>query len=249
MFVRIRQTPYGMQLSLIQTRREGGKVRHEHIAGLGAITIPASLTDRIIFWRRLHARLSAHSNRIGDERGKILGAVHEQIPIPTPGEQRDVQLANGKVDQRFWEGLHGLHADMIEGHKGVIAAAERAITSGEAGAANAATHANAAKERVERIARGETVEGGFSKPLTRKETEAIMMKAGMTRADIRRCVGKAELPEELHEVILSEVMRRTRLAENAAINAVWLAFQRGGAGDQRRGSVLTLKAGAKQGPS
>jgi hypothetical protein len=226
MFVRFRQTPYGLQVSLIQTRREGGKVRHEHIAGLGAITIPASAADRIDFWRRLHARLSALSNRIADAHGKILGAVHERIPMPTPDEQRDVQLENAKADQRFWEGLRGLHADLVEGHKGVIAAAERAIANGEAGAANATTHANAATERVERIERGETVGGGFSKPLAREDIEAIMMKAGMTRADIRRCVRRAELPEELHEVVLSEVMRRTRLAENAATNAVWRAFQR-----------------------
>src|SRR4029077_10901988 len=39
------------------------------------------------------------------------------------------------------------------------------------------------KERVERIERGETVKGGLAKPLTRKEAEAIMMQAGMTRAD------------------------------------------------------------------
>jgi hypothetical protein len=30
MFVRFRQTPYGLQVSLIQARREGGKVRHQH---------------------------------------------------------------------------------------------------------------------------------------------------------------------------------------------------------------------------
>jgi hypothetical protein len=226
MFVRFRETPYGLQVSLIQTRREGGKVRHEHIAGLGAITIPASAADRIAFWRRLHGRLSALSNRIGDEQGEILGAVHERIPMPTADEQRDVQLENAKADQRFWEGLHGLHADMIEGHTGVIAAAERAIANGEAGAATAATHAKAAKEQVERIERGERVEGGFDKPLTREDAEAIMMEAGMTRAEIRRSVRMAQLPEELHETILSEVIRRTRLAENAAINAVWRAFQR-----------------------
>ena len=84
MFVRFRETPYGLQVSLIQTRREGGKVRHEHIAGLGAIIIPASTADRIDFWRSLHNRLSALSNRIGDEQGKILGAVHERIPMPAP---------------------------------------------------------------------------------------------------------------------------------------------------------------------
>jgi hypothetical protein len=227
MFVRFRQTPYGLQVSLIQTRREGGKVRHEHIAGLGAIAVPASPADRIVFWQSLHARLSALSNRIGDEQGKIIVAVDERIPMLTPDELRGVQLENAKADQRFWQGLHGLRADTIEGYRGVIATAERAIANGEAGAANAATHMKAAKERVELIERGETVESGFEKPLTRKEAEAIMMEAGMTRADIRRCVRRAELPEGFGEVILSEVRRRTNLAENAAHNAVWRAFQRG----------------------
>jgi hypothetical protein len=137
MFLRFRETPYGLQVSLIQTRREGGKVRHEHIAGLGAIAVPTLPADRIAFWQSLQARLSALSNRIGDEPGKIVGAVHERIPMPTPDELRDVQLENAKADQRFWEGLHDLHTDTIEGHKGVIAAAERAIANGEAGAANA----------------------------------------------------------------------------------------------------------------
>jgi hypothetical protein len=158
MFVRFRETPYGLQVSLIQTRREGGKVRHEHIAGLGAITVPTSAADRIAFWRRLHDRLSALSNRIVDEQSKILGAVDERIPMPTPDELRDVQLENAKVDQRFWEGVH---TDTIEGDKGVIGAAERAIANSEASAANAAVHAKAAKERVERIERGETVKGGL----------------------------------------------------------------------------------------
>ena len=226
MFVRFRETPYGLQVSLIQTRREGGKVRHEHIAGLGAITVPTSAADRIAFWRRLHDRLSALSNRIVDEQSKILGAVDERIPMPTPDELRDVQLENAKVDQRFWEGLRRVHTDTIEGDKGVIGAAERAIANSEASAANAAVHAKAAKERVERIERSETVKGGLGKPLTRKEAEAIMMQAGMTRADIRRSVRMAQLPKELHETILAEVMRRKRLAENVAINAVWRAFQR-----------------------
>ena len=77
-------------------------MRHEHIAGLGAIIVPASTADRIDFWRSLHDRLSALSNRIGDDQGKILGAVHERIPMPH--EQRDVQLENAKADQRFREG-------------------------------------------------------------------------------------------------------------------------------------------------
>jgi hypothetical protein len=97
MFVRFRETPYGLQVSLIQTRREGGKARHEHIAGLGAITVPTSAVDRIAFWRRLHDRLSALSNRIVDEQGKILVAVDERIPMPTPDELRDVERQGGSA--------------------------------------------------------------------------------------------------------------------------------------------------------
>ena len=61
------------------------------------------------------------------------------------------------------------------------------------------------------------MKGGLGKPLTRKEVEAIMMQAGMTRADIHRSVRMAQL---------RAAMRRKRLAQNVAINAVWRAFQR-----------------------
>jgi hypothetical protein len=38
-----------------------------------------------------------------------------------------------------------VHTDTIEGHKGVIGAAERAIANSEASAANAAVHAKATR--------------------------------------------------------------------------------------------------------
>jgi hypothetical protein len=109
-------------VSLIQTRREGGKARHEHIAGLGAITIPTSAADRIAFWRRLHDRLSALSNRIVDEQSKILVAIDERIPMPTPDELRDVERQGGSA-------LRRVHTNTIEGDEGVIGAAERAIAN------------------------------------------------------------------------------------------------------------------------
>ena len=55
------------------------------------------------------------------------------------------------------------------------------------------------------------MKGRLGKPLTRKKAEAIMMQAGMTRADIRRSVRMAQLPKA-HETILAEVMRRKRLS-------------------------------------
>jgi hypothetical protein len=50
---------------LVEGRRVCGKVRHEHIASLGSILVPATIADPVVFWRRLHERLAKLSNRIG----------------------------------------------------------------------------------------------------------------------------------------------------------------------------------------
>ena len=92
MFPRFRETPYGLEVSLIQNRREGGKVRHEHIAGLGAITVPSSAADRIAFWRHLHDRLSALSlcenrattNRCGPTRSVPAERAEPKVSVEGP---------------------------------------------------------------------------------------------------------------------------------------------------------------------
>jgi hypothetical protein len=77
MFVRFRQSGHRLQTSLIENPRVDGKVRHEHIASLGSITLPPSVAERITFWQRLHGRLAKLSNRVTTEdQGKVLGAVH-----------------------------------------------------------------------------------------------------------------------------------------------------------------------------
>ena len=37
MFVHFRETPYGLAMSVVENRRENGKVRHEHVVSLGSI--------------------------------------------------------------------------------------------------------------------------------------------------------------------------------------------------------------------
>jgi hypothetical protein len=49
MHVRFRQTKTRLQASLIQTRREGGRVRNEHVASLGTVDAPASVAGRLAF--------------------------------------------------------------------------------------------------------------------------------------------------------------------------------------------------------
>src|SRR5262249_21830089 len=90
MIVHFRETPYGLAMSLVQTRRENGKVRHEHVASLGSIETPPSVAAPIEFWRELDERLAQLSNRLDAEtRGKVMGAVHARVPMVTPDEQRD----------------------------------------------------------------------------------------------------------------------------------------------------------------
>ena len=89
MFVRFRQTRTRLQVSLIQTRRIDGRVRHEHIAGLGSVETPLSVADRLLFWRRLHERLAKLGNRIDAAlQDKILGEIHARIPMVTVEEQQ-----------------------------------------------------------------------------------------------------------------------------------------------------------------
>jgi hypothetical protein len=89
MFVHFRETPYGLAMSLVETRRENGKVRHEHVASLGSIETPPSVAARTEFWRGFQDRLAQLSSRLDAEtRGKVIGAVHSRVPMVMPEEQR-----------------------------------------------------------------------------------------------------------------------------------------------------------------
>src|SRR5258708_18421384 len=88
MLVHFRETPYGLAMSLVESRRENGKVRHEHLASLGSIETPPSVAARIEFWRRLHERLDQLSNRLdAEDRGNGLDAVHSPLPHGPPADQ------------------------------------------------------------------------------------------------------------------------------------------------------------------
>src|SRR5215475_8411027 len=64
MFVHFRETPYGLAMSLVENRRENGRICHGHVASLGSIETPPSVAARIEFWRGLHERLAQLSNRL-----------------------------------------------------------------------------------------------------------------------------------------------------------------------------------------
>src|ERR1700730_15216416 len=125
MFVRFRETEYRLQLSLVETRRDGGKVRHEHIASLGSIEAPPSVAARIEFWRRLHERVGRLGNRVDPAtQAKLLGYVHARVPMVTMEEQQALKLENAETDARFWADIHDVNEQRIGGQRQVIALTE-----------------------------------------------------------------------------------------------------------------------------
>jgi len=197
MFPRFHQTPSRLQVSLRESRRIGGKPRCEHIANLGSIPKPMTTADRAAFWNRLHQRLAKLSNRIGvEEQGKILGAIHARIPMVTIDELRALQRENSEADEKFWAGLQGMNRELAEGHKEVAAKSARIAADAESRAADAAAKASVAKDRIERLAKGEDVSGGLGKPMTRK---ALLKAAGVSESFMRHCERVGSLGDVLFE--------------------------------------------------
>jgi hypothetical protein len=156
MFVRFRGSPNRLQISVVETRRLDGRVRHEHIASLGSIETPLSVAGRIVFWQRVNERLGKLSNRIDPAmQGKVRGDIHARIPMVTLDEQRALQLENAEADERFWSVMQDMNQSKVADHRALVAKAQGAIATGEADAAKAADSLARAKDRAERIRKGE----------------------------------------------------------------------------------------------
>jgi hypothetical protein len=72
MFVRFRESGRRLCLSLVESRRINGKVRHRHIASLGSLEIPQTIAGRLTFWQKLYERLARLANRAnGEAQAKV----------------------------------------------------------------------------------------------------------------------------------------------------------------------------------
>jgi hypothetical protein len=189
MFVRFRSSPRRLQLSLVETRREGGKVRHEHVASLGAITTPLTVADRVEYWQNLHQRLGRLANRLdGETQAKILGAVHARVPMPTVDEIHALNLEEAKQHEAAWRMRHISTEAIVDENKMRLKAAQKLVTAGEPLVVSAAEEVQAAEQRRERIERGENVPLP-GKPPTLKEM-------GITPAHARHAMTMASLTPE-----------------------------------------------------
>jgi hypothetical protein len=193
MFVRFRRQANRLQASLIETSRANGKVVAEHIGTLGSVDAAMSVRERLAFWAKLPERLTRLGNRVGpDEHAKIYGALHARIPMVTVEEQRAVQEANAEGDGRFWEAMRDMGTASVEEHKALISAAEARIAEQTPKAAKAGERAQAAKDRLDRIRRGESVPGGLGKPF---DVRAALKAEGFFERDLRRMRLLASLTE------------------------------------------------------
>jgi hypothetical protein len=159
-------------------------------------------------------------------QGKVLGDIHSRIPMVTLDEQQALKLANAEADERFWTGLRAMHEEQVEGHKGLVAVAERTIARGQAGAAEAAAKAGEVKDRVERLKRGEDVPGGLGKPLTHEDLKRIFREAGWTNEDIRNAARWSEVCDALgFETAVNFIKAERDRAERPAVRALHRLFE------------------------
>ncbi len=123
MFVRFRQFRHRLHVSIVVTRRVGGRVQHQYVVGLRSIVMPPSVSDRIAFWWRVNKRLAKLSNRIdADWQGRLQDEIRKRIPMVTPEEQRGWQagaaVASAKVAAATEKTDHVREAEYVDGGLG-----------------------------------------------------------------------------------------------------------------------------------
>jgi hypothetical protein len=217
MFVRFRQTARRLQASLSATRWDAGRVRHEHVAGLGSVPLSPSAADRIEFWTQLHQRLEALGNRVdAAHRGAILTAIHARVPMPTMDDHQAVQLERAQADARFWETLADMQTGNVEEHKQLLITVQRTIAERGPLAADTAAKAEAAKVRLERLEKGEAV-AGIPAPMTRAD---LLRISGMSEAQMLHCQRVAAIAakgDDWWRLMTDEAARRKAKVEKTVV--------------------------------
>jgi hypothetical protein len=218
MFVRFRQQGRRLQASLVQTRRVAGMMQNEHIASLGSVDADVSIRERIAFWIAIEERLARLGNRVGpDDRDKIVAALGARIPFLTPDDLRVVQQENAKADEQLWTGIRDMNAAAVEGYKGLIATAEKEIAGYASTSPEVAERADAAKERLARLERGEPVVGGIGKKF---DIDKIMKEAGIPPSDARHMLEVASLTEDEFKSVVPSTMKAMEKVERRIVRQI-----------------------------
>jgi hypothetical protein len=151
-------------VNLVETRREGGKIKSAHIARLGSVALPEPIEAgvRILFWADLKDRWRDIIDRLGnrvsaDDRKKALAAIHARIPKPSEAELQAARAEGARAVVSNWEGLRGLHTNSIERERKHIASAEKRIAEEKAAVDALAPDIYDAQRRALKVFAGERI--------------------------------------------------------------------------------------------
>jgi hypothetical protein len=109
-----------LEVSILETRREGGKVKQQHVASLGSISADYTIACRVYFWAICDERLARLANRIGPDMDRLRQAIAARIPLPTDDDR-------AKLDAYHWDQLEDQYLWLVERDKKQIARAEEKI--------------------------------------------------------------------------------------------------------------------------
>jgi hypothetical protein len=157
MFVRFRQHNARLYVSLVLTKRVDGKVRQEHVAGLGSVVVGANpgrypwvaTRERVKLWQRLHENIA---DLPAADQGRLMAAVHARVPLPTEEERGAADLGEAEHDAAFWEQMHGTSLKQADSYRKLAAHAERRAAEEEEQAKQEAERSEKAKARAARLA-------------------------------------------------------------------------------------------------
>jgi hypothetical protein len=192
-------------------------VRNEHVASFGSVEVPQTVEARLVFWQRLHDRLAKLANRVdATAQAKIFGDIHAKIPMVMLDEQRGLQLRNAESDEQFWTSMRGMAEDNLAGHQEIADLAERSITDAKPVIKDAGAKAATARNRIDRLKKGEAVSGGLGKPRTREEFIALL---GLSASEARHMMEVADLSNLMgFDKMLDEIKKSKERAERATVS-------------------------------
>jgi hypothetical protein len=92
-----------LEVSIVTTRRQDGKVKQEHVASLGSILVDHTIAERMWFWQECDERLARLANRLGPDLDRLRQAIAARIPPATDADRQAMDAAAWDQLESFWD--------------------------------------------------------------------------------------------------------------------------------------------------